>query len=303
MIVAIISTMTVCLTACGGGNPASSENKDVDTYAFSASSLGAMMSVTNANGASIAEATEPSILQGFYEKINGYLAMVETYLSTDPVQYEESTSTKDGYEKMIKITTKDLEGNEAVYYLHFNETQLQGDEDGDDQKEICTRIDGVIVVGEAEFKISGETEVEEGEHEVTIKAYFNANDENDYMEMSQEIEQNEVSYEITMVKNGIVTLDYELSKEVDEQGNTEISFEKKTNIGNVQIKQELSFTRMTNPDGSTFLKMESKLNGFEVEADIYIEKDAETGKVSYKFHVDGKIVFTGEKTQPTEKVA
>lgn len=131
------------------------------------------------------------------------------------------------------VMTISLPVSKTTYKMYFNEidTKTQKEiEDLDEEIEISTTLEGVVVVGEEKFLASGvhEIETEKNEHEesVEFKIASETNPEN-YVIVSRsnetEANENEVEYEYKVFKNGKCVLDIETEIE-DENGQVELEF-------------------------------------------------------------------------------
>ena len=150
---------------------------------------------------------------------------------------------KSAYKFVMSIKVGD---NEAL--LYYNETSVKAetetDEDGEEEREETATLEGLLVIGEKEYLVTGEKEVEteEGEKEesltVTTKSKLNPLN---YVKFSTsaETEENEkeVTYKYEVYENGKKVQKTKISFE-EEDGKLEVKFEneQKTDATKTQYK-------------------------------------------------------------------
>lgn len=125
--------------------------------------------------------------------VNGYMNMLEPIIKGEEnFKFSSSPSTMDAYSIMVRFTGKDLSGETFEYTMHYNETQIDEDE---------YAINGIMVVGDTHYELEGEIELDDAEVELNLIAYH-PNESDSYIEIHQEIEDDEQSFEFEFVRNG-----------------------------------------------------------------------------------------------------
>lgn len=165
-------------------------------------------------------ATFQSILLG-----GGFEQTVQENNSADP-RFSEYT-----WEMNIGL------GTLANYTMYFNELEKKVEyemDDGEEEIEERTSLEGVIVYGEELFVVSGvkevETEGREVETSMEFRTYKNVGvaeiqaDENNFVIVSQSVENDEVEYAYSFYQNGRKVQELELEYEENARG-VELSFQ------------------------------------------------------------------------------
>lgn len=142
----------------------------------------------------------------------------------------KNTDTTEGladYTFVMQITLPNLQGSKAVK-LYYNEKETTTNIEIDDEEEeveVSTTLEGVLVSEDAQYRVTGERTVEtEGkETETTIK-FTTYLDENNYIIVEQEVEDNEIEYEYKIYQNGVKVQDIEIELE-KKNGKTELEYE------------------------------------------------------------------------------
>ena len=131
------------------------------------------------------------------EEIEKYLAMMEELMASNGgIDIVSEPSDKEEYNNKITITTKNLQNEEAVYLLYYNETvisEVEDDEDGDVEE--VKKITGIAISNGKEYILEGETEIETENDEKEKETYFKIiEDENNYVLVKEEFEQGDFVY-------------------------------------------------------------------------------------------------------------
>lgn len=150
--------------------------------------------------------------QNVAEEISYYLDFIQSLHNKEAIEYLFTDSDLKEYQYKIVTSIPFLEGKHT-YTIYFNETAKVDDDD--DVDEVSSTLLGIIIVGEEQFVISGEKEVEEDECEVNLVLYL-SHDKNEYLKVSQEIEHLENEYSYEYYKNN--TLKQEFSIESEDNG-------------------------------------------------------------------------------------
>lgn len=194
------------------------------------------------------------------EVIDKYLEMMNELLNTNGgFSSEVLESDKTEYTTLVKISTKNLQGEVTIYNLYYNETIIE-EEVEEDELEITKSIEGIAIVGDKEYKLIGkieeETETDETENETTFKII---EDDKNYVIVKEEIEQEKNEYEheykYEVISNGkkINSVSFELEKEnnklkikIKETTNIKTSYEFK-----IEEKNNIKYIKVKVYDGKT----------------------------------------------------
>lgn len=221
------------------------------------------------------------------EVIEKYLAMMEELMGNNGgINIVSQTSDKPEYENMVVVTTKNLQDEETIYSLYYNETiinELDDDDDDDEAKEV-KKITGIALANGKEYTLEGKTEVETERDESEKETYFKIiEDKNNYViveeEFEQELNELEREYKYVVVSNGkkVSELEFEL-----EQENGELSVEVKEMTKDA--KTSYKFKVMENGNNK-YIKVEIK-NGTKttkIKARIVYDTGTNTYKYDYKY--------------------
>ena len=145
------------------------------------------------------------------EVIEKYLAMMEELMGNNGgINIVSQTSDKPEYENMVVVTTKNLQDEETIYSLYYNETiinELDDDDDDDDEAKEVKKITGIALANGKEYTLEGKTEVETERDESEKETYFKIiEDKNNYViveeEFDHELNELEREYKYVVVSNG-----------------------------------------------------------------------------------------------------
>ncbi len=217
------------------------------------------------------------------EVIEKYLAMMEELMGNNGgINIVNQTSDKPEYENMIVITTKNLQDDNTIYSLYYNETIVN--EIDDDEIEEIKIITGIALVNGKEYALEGKTKIETEKDESEKESSFKIiEDKNNYViieeEFEQELNESEHEYKYVVVSNGkkVSELKFEL-----EQENGELSVEVKEITKDA--KTSYKFKVMENGNNK-YIKVEIK-NGTEttkIKARIIYDTETNTYKYDYKY--------------------
>ena len=183
----------------------------------------------------------------------------ETVANTDE-EYKE-------YETKMTVSYQD-----TSYVAYYNETPV--DEKFDDFDEVETKLDGIMLMNDVTYKISGTKEVEGDEIETTIKSYI---DQNNWVVVEQSIENGEQEFEYHSKVNG-----------VEEYSSVEIEMDKKN-----QVEVELQFAEDDDHALIYEFKKVTANSGNEImHIDVYNGEDNLVEKIIVKTYINQE---TGEK--------
>ena len=200
------------------------------------------------------------------EKFNEYFRALDGFGGDDVVKTTVGDNDDEScpYAKKMTIEGIGMDGRKVVYVMYYDETEVKTEEDdGEIEKEYS--LNGVITIDGKEYAVEGmrseETEDDERESELRIRAYADATDKTTYVEMEREnsVEEGETEteYVYSIYRGG----------ELIEQ--TAVEFERENENGKEEIAYEIEFRR-----GETIGKYE-------------VEREA-GNEVKVKYATDGK---------------
>ena len=280
--IAVMAPLTLGLAGCGKDNSLNIVARDV--YAMSAVSSAEYLSSekqeiatsykeVNASKYLLLEDTamgRPSTLtQNDVLGVKNCLNMFNDILvGGDVNQTTVKNTEQDGeyakYNFVMNITIPNVVGSADAFKMYYDEIRTDTKveiEDNEEELEVSTTLEGVLVMGEETFSVKGirEYEKEGRDEEVSIEFYTYANklegsqtviDNQNYVHVSQSVENNEIEYEYVIYKNGKKIQDTELEFE-QERNKTGIEFQfKDTTTG---VRQETIFRaeKRANENGYT----------------------------------------------------
>ena len=283
--------MSTALTACGDPdkgrtNALSSPN---DVYGMGAVSsvrlLGSNVSVSAVNTfsavhaaaqtrssdvmlSSAADNSEQEVKEQT-ERFNEYFTALDSFLGEDVVSTitEANTNSKYEYETKMTVNGKDFNGETVTYTMYYTETLIKADST-DEETENQYELVGVMVIDGADYYLEGErteeTEKDESETELKIRAYADKTDKTSYIQMEQEYSvedgETETEYVYSIYANG----------ELVEQ--TAVEFETENKNNKVETEYELEFRSGTSK------------GKYVVESEVKDNKSA----IKVKYDIDGK---------------
>ncbi len=215
------------------------------------------------------------------ERFNEYFTALDSFLGDDVVSTTTEANTDGNYEYETKMTIngKDFNGETVTYTMYYTETLVKADSDDDgDENEDAANEDeeteneyqlvGVMVIDGADYYLEGErseeTEKDESETELKIRAYADKTDKTSYIQMEQEYSvedgETETEYVYSIYANG----------ELIEQ--TAVEFETETKNNKVETEYELEFRSGTS------------------KGKYVVEREVKDNKISIKvkYNIDGK---------------
>lgn len=200
------------------------------------------------------------------EKFNEYFRALDGFGGDDVVKTTVGDNDDESYPYAKKMTIEGvgMDGRKVVYVMYYDETEVKTEEDdGEIEKEYS--LNGVITIDGKEYAVEGmrseETEDDERESELRIRAYADAADKTTYVEMEREnsVEEGETEteYVYSIYRGGVLI----------EQ--TAVEFERENENGKEEIAYEIEFR-----SGETIGKYE-------------VEREA-GNEVKVKYATDGK---------------
>ena len=152
----------------------------------------------------------------------------------------------------------------AMYYTEH--AKNDADKVVDDDDEIETTLNGVIVYGTEKYTVSGEKEIDSQDSEIEIVFTTKSIDNpTDYIIVEQEIERNEISYEYTIIENGREVSKKEVEYETDRNGRFKVEFEIEVN----GVEKEVEVTAI---DDNSF-RVEYEQDGMQ-DLEMTVTKDS-----------------------------
>ena len=234
------------------------------------------ISYTTSNYAAIDKSEDDAKRQA--KRFNEYFTALDSFLGDDVVSTTTEANTDSNYEYETKMTIKgkDFNGETVTYTMYYTETLVKADsadedEDAaneDEETENEYQLVGVMVIDGADYYLEGErseeTEKDESETELKIRAYADKTDKTSYIQMEQEYSvedgETETEYVYSIYANG----------ELIEQ--TAVEFETENKNNKVETEYELEFRSGTS------------------KGKYVVEREVKDNKISMKvkYNIDGK---------------
>ena len=129
------------------------------------------------------------------DEVLNNLKQIEGLLQEGMTKSADEKSDLEGYEKMYKVCTLDFVDGHSEYTFYFNEKVLEQEHD-----ETELALDGIVKINDQTFEMIGKKEVEGKEVEMNFKVML---DQNNYVFVEQEVENDESEFSFTKYENGI----------------------------------------------------------------------------------------------------
>ena len=242
-----------------GSNP-SAQSEQV--YAFEAITSAGLLHSLN-NNQDVLAVKKAKADETLVNQIKDYLPSVEAALTNQSLMTssEVVASDRNEYATKVIITYTDIAFVNQTMTMYYNETAIPDDDfddDWDDQFEEEYVIDGLIIIDDVEYQMFGKKELDQDEYEVSFTYQI---DENNYIKVEQEIENDESEFNYTVIQNRRKVYEYSLEVE-DNSVELEV---KERNLG--VEKMEFEFLKR---DNRTYIIAEVRQNG--VSSEIVFEK-------------------------------
>lgn len=208
------------------------------------------------------------------EKFNEYFTALDSFLGDDLVTTatEKNTDTQYPYDTKMTISGKNFDGETETYVMYYTETLAKtetDDKDGETESEYT--LTGVMVVDGADYALEGkrseETERDESESELEIRAYADVSDKTTYVKMEQEYSEergeSETEYVYSVYSNGALV------------EKTAVEFEKENKGGKSETEYELEFL---SGDGRGRYSVEREIKNGRTEIEVKYDIGGKTGK-------------------------
>ena len=211
------------------------------------------------------------------KRFNEYFTALDSFFGDDIISTTTEANTDDNYEHETKMTIqgKDFNGETVTYTMYYTETLVKadsaddedaGNENGETGNEY--HLVGVMVIDGTDYYLEGErseeTEKDESETELKIRAYRDKTDKTSYIQMEQEYSvedgETETEYVYSIYANG----------ELIEQ--TAVEFETENKNNKLETEYELEFRSGTS------------------KGKYVVEREVKDNKISIKvkYNIDGK---------------
>ncbi len=236
------------------------------------------ISYTTSNYAAINKSEDDAKRQA--KRFNEYFTALDSFLGDDIISTTTEANTDSNYEYETKMTIKgkDFDGETVTYTMYYTETLVKADSADDEDDEDADDVDeeteneyhlvGVMVIDGTDYYLEGErseeTEKDESETELKIRAYADKTDKTSYIQMEQEYSvedgETETEYVYSIYANG----------KLIEQ--TAVEFETENKNNKLETEYELEFRSGTS------------------KGKYVVEREVKDNKVSIKvkYNIDGK---------------
>ena len=225
------------------------------------------------------EFEKPSKAEVALTNIEPYVELIEKILGTNnglSVIVEDSSLEE--YTYMMTFDTSGLLGETQYYVMHYNMT-LKDDDDDEDELEYL--LDGIMIVNDQEYILTGKREIEDDEDKIEFIAKL---DDQNYIETEYKVEDEETKFQIKVIADGVLVSETEIKiEEEDKETKVELEFLSGLNKGKYEFKYEVE-------DGQNVLKVEfdTEIDGIETTGKItlLVLVDEVTGETYYQAYVD-----------------
>ena len=293
VVVALVASL-LAFVGCGGKKDNANLKRPDEVFAVAGVSTGAMLSDMKASGVAMSDEGALTLDETVIAELNEYMAVVDSLINNNPDASETVESDRPDYAKVQIMKVPDMNGAWTTYKLYYNEDKpsdvAMSDEEGEqseEESEFESHITGVMVIGENEFPVKGDIEVEQSadefEQSIEFKAYLDDSKKN-YIEFSVENEtetedegtENEIEYSYKVYENGKKVNSFKLELE-EEQGEVEYSIKTKDASG-----------------AETKFKLKKEAKGDDTKINVTYTKNGQKGKFSVESSVnaEGKTVYT-----------
>jgi hypothetical protein len=217
------------------------------------------------------EVTEDEI-----NEINKYLGIMEQMLADGkPISIANETSDRAEYNNKMVISTSDLNLNNYNYVLYYNEVILNEDEEANSDEEIESSLEGIMVVVNQEYIVSGKKELEENEMKIEFTSKI---DDDNWVTVKQKTEDNEKKFEYTISENGVISVT-EIKYEVeDNETKLKLEFKQGDNSSEYIFKIE-------EEDEKKVIKIDIQDGNTKLEVKVFVILDQISGETSYEYRV------------------
>ncbi len=211
--------------------------------------------------------------------IHDYLIIGEMMFEQDNIEisvYENNDSNYKEYDYLMQVRYKVETEYFLDYDFYYNETQKNNYKN--DEKESNSTFEGIMLIGDIEYVVNGEKEIEDDEYETTTRIFTSSES---YIEIKQETEINENEYSYIFYENNRKIKELKQSIEI-EDNNKEMEIELKDFSTN--ISKELQFKYLNN---YIYCEYEREINEEEVEIELKIYEYADY----YEYHFNEDQIY------------
>ncbi|MFH5881021.1 hypothetical protein [Liberiplasma polymorphum] len=139
--------------------------------------------------------------------LRNYLTMIEPIVGNkDNMTFVLVLSDRQAYTYKLSFTTIDLTGNPMTFDFYYNETRVD---------ENHFELEGVLIRNQVEYLVTGELTIDDDEMELELIA-VHPNQSNTYVEILQEIKNDQQTFEVEWVVLGETVLESMIEIEFDE---------------------------------------------------------------------------------------
>ena len=200
------------------------------------------------------------LIESYMPFINGYMNMLEPIMmGRETMGFTVDMSPLEEYTFRIFFSGTAPDGEPYSHVLHYNETEISSDE---------FIIEGIMIKNNVTYQLEGEIELDDDEMEMWMKA-THPNETDTYLEIEQEITDDEQSFAYTFVKHGDTVFESSMEIEFDDD---EVVAEIEHETNDVEI--ELIFVRSLQNNASFFI----------IEYEIETEHEDEEGLIAVNLH-------------------
>ena len=307
LISGLIATASVGLSGCKGNSNTTDFSSMTDVYGFAGMTtsllatnqdVSTVMTSTNSLSANTAlDDIKTKIQDAISTSMDKYMSVFDSVVGDKQlVDVKEITSDNSLYDHKLTIKIDTLDGTENTCEMYFNETLKSN---GDNVYDIDDEEHETLLEGEMYFNgsvtplyLKGEKEIdlEDNEMEVTFKAMYNKNDENNMIVFSQEKEKEngkiEEEYFFQIVVGGVTV--NEFSFDIEKNNKAEIELEYEQIIAGQTISFEIEKTQNK-------LTLETKdFFGQELKIEVSLVKDEVANTEHYLYSIPSlRLTFAG----------
>lgn len=307
------------LVGCNLSNQAITYTEN-DVYSLSIVSIGEVLAQSQATQVSSSmETTDEPVTEDPITDtdpvLEKYLLMVETFLnSSAPLTVIQQASDRVEFQYMSIYQAKDALGNIVDYTVYYNEVEIvpevedETEDETDDAQapnerrsrgghnhdhddlfddeqddEIVTELEGLLIVNGIEYTLLGRKEVENDETEYKFIALI---DELNFIRISFESEDDEQKFKFVQMIDGVIVNRTSIKVE-NEDGESKVMLVYQTET----LEARYSFKYADNEDYDLFIKYEIDQAGSEIERGmikITILVDEVTGETTYSYQIVGE---------------
>lgn len=286
------------LVACGSSKEKISKVNAKEVYFLSAVNSAQILVENSGTQRSLVNASNSTADQD-YSLLNKYLNAFETSIINDNSfnqTVSKPTEEVDGeyaeYAVKISATLATVDGTNDEFILYYNEiNSVTNEKIEDDETEINTTLEGVILINNDKFEVSGEKSVEIEGNEIETEIMFTTKNKNnplDYVTVKQEVEEDEIEYTYSVYQNETLKSRTKIEYEFDAEDNENELTLQFMNIEN-ESYSSVKYSIETQTENQTmYFNVKIKSNSAVTEKfKIYIEEN----QYRYVFGEDAESLY------------